>query len=361
MTRLRGVLRASAAALAVTAALAAATPAQALLAPSFRAVDPPGDPTTLWSVDVLDAAHAYAVGWRGYDGSPDTSVLRWDGSSWSRLPLTAGYDVPSPCCVAAVAPDQVYVTGSRSIADVSWPRSAFWNGSTWSEIPPPPGWTPPVPGDEWTGPLAATKDGSLWSIRYKSSGGTDILRLRQGSWTVYPRTENLGLLRAVDGGDQIVFAAENGVVLWDGTALRSLGRPGVNPRGVYVEGPGRIWVSGYQPRPNRPATPAIARYDGARWTVSALPGAPGNGSASISGDGEGHLVIPTGGGTTSPAYLYFDGASWTRVSGPARPSAGYAGAYALDRVPGTSTILSVGGANVTNLTGFAISDVISPR
>ncbi|MFI9595355.1 hypothetical protein [Nonomuraea sp. NPDC052265] len=173
MTRFRGVLRASAAALAVTAAMAAAAPA-----PAFRAVDPPGDPTTLWNVDVLDATHAYAVGWRGYDGSPDTSVLR----------------------------------------------------------------------------------------------------LRQGA-----------------------------------------------------------------------------------WTVSALPGDPGNGSASISGDGEGHLVIPTGGGTTAPAYLYFDGASWTRVGGPARPSAGYAGAYAVDRVPGTSTILSVGGANVTNLTGFAISDLISPR
>ncbi|MFC4117002.1 hypothetical protein [Nonomuraea zeae] len=79
----------------------------------------------------------WAVGAAGADLDP--LVLRWDGGSWQRVTLPAGWR-GALHSVTAFGPDDVWIAGLDDTYRPSHVMILHWNGRTWRrELPPSPG------------------------------------------------------------------------------------------------------------------------------------------------------------------------------------------------------------------------------
>jgi hypothetical protein len=102
---------------------------QALPSPTFTPED------HLEAVDATGPTDAWAVGWGSTSPFGGTAVgiaLRWNGSSWTSVPIPQ----PSPIMlfgVAALAPNDVWAVGHTYLGGPHWiPLVLHWNGTTWS-------------------------------------------------------------------------------------------------------------------------------------------------------------------------------------------------------------------------------------
>jgi hypothetical protein len=122
--------------------------------------------------------NVWAVGdWRSISQNFKALVVRWDGSQWLHVPNPGEGDAGGDAeCVVALAPDDVWVSGSfNSGAD----HLIHWNGSSWDVVDaglpgPFAAFAATGPDDIWGScAINATVyhyDGSLWT----PAGGPDI-------------------------------------------------------------------------------------------------------------------------------------------------------------------------------------------
>ncbi|TDC83390.1 hypothetical protein [Actinomadura sp. 7K507] len=115
-------------------------------------------------------------------------LLKWDGQTWSEVPV-AGFDDARWIRVLAVSADEVWATGVRSTGGSTSERLMVrWDGRTWQEAPR-------TPANE---ALVKTGDGTLWGVQEYWG---NLYRLDGTSWTeVTPPTPDDG---HVTGGTAI--------------------------------------------------------------------------------------------------------------------------------------------------------------
>lgn len=86
---------------------------------------------------------------------------------------------------------------------------------------------------------------------------------------------------------------------------------------------------------------ALLHWNGTSWRE--IPTPLGAQPYALTDDGQsGAWVVPVPTAATRATYLHWDGAAWTTMYGPQRP--GTASLNDVDRIPGGSAVLGVGGA-----------------
>jgi hypothetical protein len=334
--------------------------------------------SALNDVAVLDATHAWAVGGEGLGapGGPGTAVVeRWNGATWSLMPLTGVSWPPGVQLthVAADSPADLWVVGQyapRSFSAVT--VLAHFDGTAWHNVPFPDG-TPAalraITGISVAGghafvvgnlqpeqPILDEWNGTAWQRqplppqcpgRFSGSGAniafcnffavrafspTDAWASGNGAWA--------GVMRPL-------------LFHWNGSAW-SLVQPGVDT-GLQVQltaivgtSPDDIWAVGN--RVDKAAT-LVLHFNGATW--SRVPWTSASKVEGAAVDGTGGLVVAERSPYAGDVALYADG-KWTDF--PAKVPGGAIGVDipGVAVLPGSGTLF-VAGYSMSPATGGAPS------
>lgn len=245
------------------------------------------DGNVLDAVSATGPADVWAVGSHIKRGGINTSpfIVHFDGTAWRRVPAPPGrYLDASLTGVAAVAPDDAWIVGFRSVSLHEAPLAMHWNGEEWSlvKVPNPPG----DRDDELLGVSAVSSD-DVWAVGEAGERDTMTLHYDGSRWARVDSPNPPGEARnsltgvvAVSAND--VWATgtggspNTGISLhWDGTSWRllSMPRPGefVELAATAAQPDGTIWSVGLR-RPQHPKYQTLAeRYDGSSWQVTKTP------------------------------------------------------------------------------------------
>jgi hypothetical protein len=227
---------------------------------------PQADPTYSYisGVAATSATNAWAAEW-DEDGTNNTVILHWDGSTWKRAssPGPPGYD--NVTSVAAVSAKDAWAAGYNNAGDGST-LIQHWNGSTWKVVPSPT----PAGGGYLYGLTAISAD-DAWAV-----GSTDvnlrplILHWNGTVWKQVPApAPAVGVILWGVGGTsasnawavgQITAGNPAALILhWDGTAWKRVSFPALPPsdilRGVAASSASSAWAAGG----------SILHWDGAAW------------------------------------------------------------------------------------------------
>ncbi|WP_055590761.1 beta propeller repeat protein [Peterkaempfera griseoplana] len=303
-------------ALALTAVVAAASPAGALAVPlGVRQQDaaaaagwttepfPPGDIGVLAAARV-DARTTWAAGRQVVsegDGkeNPPVSVpvlLARDDAvrSWTPLAVPDGYRGR----LNAIGADRaggVWVTGDHPDADAPGVTTAHWDGGTWQQA------SAPLLEPSW--------GASLLSV--SATGPRDV-------WAVGARQPAIG---------ELTFLGL--IEHWDGTAWQQIPGPQLDADywaldGVVADGPADVWAVGTAARPGELGRPLVLHWDGRSWTRTPVPSLDGlEGELyGIAADGPDDIWAVgsyrgTGDGAERVLAAHWDGHRWSRSGLPA--------------------------------------------
>jgi hypothetical protein len=304
-----------------------------------RIPSPNGSAYSQWlnGVDASSSSDVWAVGMYQVtaDGGYRPLILRWNGSSWSRIragsnPALYGYKWLTS--VDAISPTDVWAVGQgpdqRTLA-------LHWDGLTWSKVPTPHA----VPSNfsQLTSVSAVSSD-DLWAVGfYWNSAGasrTLILHWNGKQWLRVPSPNVSWRDDALNGVDALsptqawavgwhyVHGRTHALTMrWDGTtwAIVRSAAGGVGLNAVTAISETAAWaVGGGEDHATDPATGQaydIASWDGSGWS-------PVDGSTSAAGD-DWVLSIDAASATDVWAvgyfpygqslFLHYDGSSWTVV------------------------------------------------
>lgn len=288
----------------------------------------------LWDVEAIAPSDVWAVGEYTYAGTGRTMytlILHWDGSTWQQYPpLSVGSGVDARLIsVTALAPDDVWVVGSRFPFGHARALSAHWDGSAWTIVPTPnPGLTDnqlndvsfSSPTDGWAvgeadfRTLAMHWDGSSWAV---------VPTPTQGQGELIPSVATLGPTDAWALAPNYGEGFEDRVLHWDG-AEWSIQATGVAGGSLEAASPDYIWAAGSR----------VWRWNGSVWTEieTAIPtdaffsiSAPSETSAWGVG-----ARSRTYGSVTATHTLaeHWNGTSW-RVEGTPNPSRSFSVLYSV--------------------------------
>lgn len=342
---------------AVLTVAAAAGPATAQ-AGEWQPVAVSGVPpiTTLSAVSALDAGTAWAVGQDalGLSAPGFPLVLRWDGTSWTRVGTGASWQ-GNLTSVAATSAREAWALG-RDQGQLS--HLLRWNGTAWREGSSPARGNPDI--------VLLRLDsggGQTWLAGHDNSatGGPRLWRWSGGRWLSVPTPPGFSSLEAlrVRGADDVWVSLATGVAHWDGSAWQVL--PTAPRCGVIAAfsdllpvSDSDVWAAGGCRGPGTvtPPNPMLMHWDGGAWTRVATPGVTTGVLTSIAADDQGapawlaaREVFPAP-PAPGAAYFRFDGSAWTLVRG-AEVAGETAQGMALEHVPGTGVTWSVGAATVS--------------
>jgi cysteine-rich repeat protein len=139
----------------------------------------------LTDVFAVSDTEAYAVG-------SSNHVLRWNGSSWARIPGPAALDGNHLYRVWAVNSSAVWVV---TAAPTVW----HFNGNSWTEIDPR---TDQTEGIEWRD-ISGTGFNDIWLAGSSTEGRGELVAHWNGSWSVFSSTN-------FDSNIQSVYASPGG-------------------------------------------------------------------------------------------------------------------------------------------------------
>ncbi len=277
----------------------------------------------------------------------DRGVLRFDGSSWERLPDSRPEISATVHGIAEATDGSVWFAtgwGLTRFDGISWrtlttedglpgnvvpyvaaaPDGSVWcsaggiltkvEGETITTFPGPPG---AAPGDppRTVGPLAVDRDGVVWACAGSAVqsfsqywyGG--VWRLRDGEWEYFPLfsmeegNKYVITLRADDHG-VLWFSTISTLKSWDGITLREYTVNAPNhpaAKTMVVEENGAVWVSSRWVA----ALSWVAKYDDARWKSYTPETVPEIGSFDIKVDTDGRVWFERA------RYLDGDSLRWT--------------------------------------------------
>jgi hypothetical protein len=121
----------------------------------------------LKGVDSTPATGVWAVGQYIKDGLLRTLSLRWNGTSWLKLPSVAG-DLWS---VSPVAAGDAWAVGNQGEADLA----VHWDGAAWTEVPTP--YVRDLYG------VAAIGTSDAWAVGMGYAGNTVTLHWDGSAWS----------------------------------------------------------------------------------------------------------------------------------------------------------------------------------
>jgi hypothetical protein len=204
-----------------------------------------------------------------------TSAARWNGSTWSLVPIPTLPLGATLYDLVAISGNDVWVVGSTSSQTT---LTMHWNGSQWSVIPSPNG----DPAASRLNAVDASSSNNVWAVG--SSAFEDY---------------GVGLAMRWDG------------IQWTLTTLPMKGTETALTE-VAVTSPTSVWAGGYI---YTPALDQILLYwDGTNWT-SAIS----NDAGAISGIGVISLTdvwasVESYGAPAFPHFVHSNGSQWTTVS-----------------------------------------------
>lgn len=263
--------------------------------PSFasaRRVTPgvpnPGTSDRITGVSTVSSTFAWAVGGFSTGSEEDTLVLRFNGSTWKKVPspnpgLTHGSGLAA---VSADAAKDAWAVGQFSDGTRTNTLALRWNGLSWSQVATP---NPGVSQALLTGVTAITPT-NAWAV---------------GSF--------------FDGTEQQTL-----ILHWNGSVwsqVASQNAPGNNfLNGVDARSATDIWAVGQSFDDNVTST-LIEHFDGGNWTIVPSPSPTGFddelNAVSVSSASNAWAVgenFPTAGAET--LILRWNGSKWKRVPSP---------------------------------------------
>lgn len=290
---------------AVTAATLTASNAYAAAQPEWTVTPTPGMVVPSWfrAVDALAEDDVWAVG--GVDNA--ATAAHWDGRSWQRVEVPAGFDLTD---VDAVSPREAWAVG---IDQDDRARTIHWDGVRWSDAgsPVPPGERLSVmeavvarsARDVWVAggyhhgrvPYVAHWDGRDWAY-HQIPLPANAHRVVINDLAVTEHGEVLVSGAAVrPDPDSPWYRAEPWLARFDGTqwaadvALPDLGSPTGYVSALLPSGHAGIWLAGYVDDDGQPR-PVLLNWKAGRWTVVPMPTVAGY-ISGIARDGQGRLLL----------------------------------------------------------------------
>ena len=296
----------------------------------------PGQDSQLLSVSVTPAGNAWAYGLidAGLRDTSDTElILHWNGTAWVQVPTPgAGPGHSWIYSVAAVSAHSAWAVGyANNAANILGTLIMRWNGSTWTRVPSPS----PEEDTLLTGVAAASAD-SAWAVGYSrdntTSRGLVFMHWNGSTWTTAPSpslVDNVSVLYGVTvtpGGTAWAFGwtdpdassgTNNGsgdrtlILGWNGTAWTRVPSPSPGPSaridGVTALSSGDAWATG-----TVGGKTLVLRWNGQRWTGPAGPLPPAVSASS---------AVPSAAASTVPPVTSSGAAPTPSVaSSPAQPS-----------------------------------------
>jgi hypothetical protein len=261
----------------------------------------------LGGVTCVSASDCWAVGSRtdNIGLSARTLILHWDGTSWSIDPsapdtsAVQGLDLEAVSC--ASASECMAVGFSRGSAG-DYAFAMRWDGTSWSVVPVPPsteadpfytpseylyGVTCPAPSDcwaagaHWTGTIYRTLvdhwDGSTWTVVTSPNTAADQDNILSG----------MACASSVDCwavGSSNAYS-QGLIEHWDGTSWSIVPSPQAgNPlNAVTCLSASDCWAAGPYYTPNPPAQTLLVHWDGTSWTKVVSPNTSATQSNTLSG------------------------------------------------------------------------------
>ncbi|HEX8228720.1 MAG TPA: S-layer homology domain-containing protein [Chloroflexia bacterium] len=212
----------------------------------------------------------------------DYKVVRWDGHDWSMLPALPVTGTIELAEIEAIAPDDVWVVGSKTTGDGSdlYNLMLHWNGSAWTEYTIPGsgllGISALAGDDIWAvGHAFIHWDGSSWTVvqEYTNdtyTGFSSVVAITQNdAWAVGFRAFTCGL--GCNG-------TSSEMAHWDGTTWDLSPFPPINANlnAVATTGPDDVWVVGTRNYRNDmmgilEEGSVILHWDGTQWEEMSHP------------------------------------------------------------------------------------------
>jgi hypothetical protein len=384
--------------LAVGAALALAGPAFA--APAWL-VTPSVDPSSqkvafsnvLNAVGARNSSDAWAVGnFLGAATYHQGQVMlaeHWNGSAWSQVPTpdVVRFD-EKLLAVSPAAADDVWAVGSTNRTSFAHtdPLAAHWDGTSWSIVP-----TPTTTGSAKSILFGVANLGgpNAWAVGRSHTNAALIEHWDGSAWTVVPHPDpvapagstlsgsTLTAISARSAGDIWAvgsYSIRTGIVgdtftltmHWNGSAwtIVSSPNPGIRSslngagqvlNGVVEISPTDAWAVGNTidtvSGSFQPDKPLALHWDGAAWSVAALPALsdPGLLAAVTASSTTGVWAAGRVGNGT--LILHWNGTSWTQENSPNGPD-GETLLNGISAVPGSATEVWAAGINLPTDGGY---------
>jgi len=150
----------------------------------------PGIGSALSSVTAVSAGSAWAVGCTAFcflhSTSPQTVILRWNGTAWTRVPSPAPARAGALNGVAATSASNAWAVGCTGHCFGPMATTAtmivHWNGTAWRLVASPN----PAPNSVLTA-VAATSASNAWAVGYTRTGFKTLIAHWNGArWTRVP-------------------------------------------------------------------------------------------------------------------------------------------------------------------------------
>lgn len=310
---------------------------------------------TLGGVSAANASAAWAVGADAetayQKGAP--LILRWNGSTWSKVVLSGVAGPGYLTSVAAASASDAWVVGTDKLGAVV----LHWNGTSWKSVSFPDSSRATVSG------VAAGPRGTAWlvgSVPASGSNTTILVEEWNGkAWHVVKTGLGGGCLSSVEvspsgdvyatgknannNNDQPLVADEHGGVwkLLPSTNISNVNAVlGVSPTDVWAVGLSAFLQAGVYDA-------IVAHWNGKAWTLLNSPDNVASQDWSISAGKSGQpqwVGAEAGLEPSSTLYAYYNGTSWSNVSGATSLTGAYDAITVTAHIPGTGATWGVGGS-----------------
>lgn len=300
-----------------------------------------------------------------FSGIDRPLTARFDGTGWTTFAAPSVDQPASPELfdVAALAPDDVWATGTAFSKGLQGPLVEHWDGGSRSIVP-----TPNV-RDRTFKAMAAISSDDVWVVGSQDNpSGIRRVPLTEHwdgtKWTAIPSNSRRPAFTSIsaNASNDVWALAGNedqfgrvAVEHWDGAAWSTVQGPSTQKRvaitGIAAASPTSVWIVGYTVNGVLPVRPIIEHWNGASWKAVPSP-APGDGvqlfGVRVLADGVWAFGSEYPGGSL-PAQPFAErrsGGSWLSDPTPTLPVTGsFTG---LDAV-GAADVVAVGYENSADL------------
>jgi hypothetical protein len=309
--------------LAIPLLVAAASPADAVVAARTAAAGPAEFITGVGSLEQVaatSAGNAWAVG--ATDGK--TMILRWNDGAWGQVPSPS----PGPATsglngVAATSASNAWAVGNATDSKGNARGIILhWTGEAWTQVPS-------AGGAIYLEGVAATSASNAWAVGESTGGQELILRWNGTAWKRVGIPAGIGTFNgvtAISATDAWAWATGSyQVMLWNGKVWRQTAIPSlVLVNAVAATSASNAWAVGYTGPANAIRT-VILHWNGTKWQRVPSP-SPGlepvlDGVAVVSARNAWAVGVSykKGSGSTmigENLILHWNGTQWSQVSSP---------------------------------------------
>jgi hypothetical protein len=294
----------------------------------------------LWSVTAPSRTDAWAV---GIAHSTSPYVLHWNGSSWHKQAMPAGF---LPSVVLSSSPDDVWIFGSPS------QDAMVWNGSLWRATALPSGFTPGAvlsSSDVWGtagGACTPVNDAicttTVWHWNGSAWSSSEVKGLYQGftgagghAWLL-TETHLRNYLSDDPTGLPVVYRATGGTL----QRVTSPARRVWDFAQIAAAPNGRLWIEA-NPGNNKNAD-LLFYWNRRAWTDARIPAQVGSNPA-LPLSAAGPLTYDGRNGVWAGPYAHWTGTKWINAFQVLdMPLADGFGIIAIAAIPGSASIWGVG-------------------